>query len=194
MNFYISDTHFGHNNVIRFDNRPFRSISEMESIIVSNWNSTVKDTDTVYILGDFIWSKDENTWMDICDELAGKKVLILGNHDKKEFSKQLRSRFENITNLLEITDSMKHVVMCHYPIPFYRSDYSPDIYMLYGHVHNTKEAKYIKDFIATIKERRTGEKGEPLGQCYHVGCMEPYMNYTPRTLKEIISANEPERC
>ncbi len=194
MNYYISDTHFGHNNVIRFDNRPFHNVEEMEYELIKRWNSVVRNDDTVYIVGDFIWTKDDNYWIDICDELNGKKVLILGNHDKKEYSKVLRAKFENIANLLEITDGGKHVIMCHYPIPFYRSDYNPDIYMLYGHVHNTREAKYIKEIVATIKERYTGEKGEPLGKCYHVGCMEPYMDYTPRTLKEIISANEAGHC
>ena len=59
--FYISDLHINHDNVIRFDNRPFKNIQDMWIAIRDNWNSKVCPSDTVYILGDFIWSK-EPTW------------------------------------------------------------------------------------------------------------------------------------
>ena len=48
--YVISDTHFGHNNVIKFDNRPFADINEMNEAMVTNWNNTVKSTDTIYHL------------------------------------------------------------------------------------------------------------------------------------------------
>ena len=58
MNYYISDLHIGHANVIRFDKRPFADLNEMHRAIIDNWNSRVKTDDTVYILGDFIWQKE----------------------------------------------------------------------------------------------------------------------------------------
>lgn len=53
--YYISDLHFGHSNIIRFDNRPFSNVQEMEETIVKNWNERVAKDDVVYILGDFCW-------------------------------------------------------------------------------------------------------------------------------------------
>lgn len=41
MNRYISDLHFGHANILKFDNRPFRNTEEMETALIENWNSTV---------------------------------------------------------------------------------------------------------------------------------------------------------
>lgn len=53
-NFYISDLHIGHENILRFDNRPFADVNEMNNKLIENWNARVRSDDTVYILGDFI--------------------------------------------------------------------------------------------------------------------------------------------
>ena len=112
-NFYISDLHIGHENILRFDNRPFADVNEMNNKLIENWNARVRSDDTVYILGDFIWAK-ESEWPSIVGSLAGNKVLIRGNHDPKQFSAATRRMFQEITDLKEIKDSGKHVVMCHY--------------------------------------------------------------------------------
>lgn len=53
--FYISDWHYGHANVIAFDNRPFKSLLEMDEALVDRWNAVVSPGDTVYVLGDMFW-------------------------------------------------------------------------------------------------------------------------------------------
>lgn len=73
-NFYISDLHIGHENILRFDNRPFANVNEMNNKLIENWNARVRSDDTVYILGDFIWAK-ESEWPSIVGSLAGNKVL-----------------------------------------------------------------------------------------------------------------------
>ena len=52
MKYYISDCHFGHLNVLRFDKRPFKNIDENDSELIRRWNERVTDEDDVYILGD----------------------------------------------------------------------------------------------------------------------------------------------
>lgn len=54
MNYYISDLHLLHENVLRFDNRPFDSITQMQQTIVNNWNDKITNGDTVYILGEIM--------------------------------------------------------------------------------------------------------------------------------------------
>ena len=56
--------------------------------------------------------------------------------------------------------------------------------MLCGHVHTTKENDMLNEFVHRIREHRLGEF-ENRGQIINVGCMLPYMNYTPRTLDEL---------
>lgn len=78
--FYISDTHFGHKNCIKFDNRPFETVEEMDQTLIDNWNKKVSDEDTVYIIGDFIY-RSGNTFEWYLKQLKGKKILVSGNHD-----------------------------------------------------------------------------------------------------------------
>ena len=59
MKYYISDTHFYHANAIGFDNRPWQDVSAMNAALVENWNSVVKKSDDVYVLGDFLWNKED---------------------------------------------------------------------------------------------------------------------------------------
>ena len=61
MIFVTSDLHFGHANVIKFDNRPFQNVEEMDRALIALWNETVSKRDTVYILGDFSWYRGEKT-------------------------------------------------------------------------------------------------------------------------------------
>ena len=50
--FFIADTHFGHSEIMNYENRPFSSVEEMDNTIISNWNSVVSDNDKVFVLGD----------------------------------------------------------------------------------------------------------------------------------------------
>lgn len=188
MNYYISDLHLYHDNVLFFDKRDFKDVHQMFQVIKERWNNRVTKEDTVYILGDFIWLK-EPEWARIVAQLNGNKVLIRGNHDPKTFSKETRKLFIDVRDKAEITDNGRHVIMSHFPELCYKGDYNPDCYMLYGHVHNTREAAYTREFRDIIRSRINGTRGEPLGQLLHVGCMEPYMDYTPRTLDEIIQGD-----
>ena len=80
--YIISDMHFGHGNVIKYENRPFADAAEMDSVIIENWNNVVKVDDLVYVLGDVSFYPKEKT-LEIIQQLNGRKLLILGNHDRQ---------------------------------------------------------------------------------------------------------------
>lgn len=188
-NFYIADLHIGRANIIKFDKRPFADINEMHRTIVDNWNHMVRGDDTVYILGDFCWAK-ESEWPFYLAPLAGQKVLIRGNHDPKQFSQATKKYLSDVKDYKEITDNGRQVILSHYPIPFHKADYNLECWMLYGHVHTTREHDFMVKLRREIKASCT-EQGHCVGNWINVGCMMPWMDYTPRTLDEIIEREKP---
>ena len=59
MNYFTSDLHLGHRNIIRLCNRPFATIEEMDETLIRNWNAKVTKGDTVYILGDLLFRHEK---------------------------------------------------------------------------------------------------------------------------------------
>lgn len=187
MNYYISDLHFDHKNIIKFDNRPFSDVEEMNQALINNWNSVIQNNDTVYILGDFCWGKADR-WVEILKQLKGQKVLIQGNHDLTKYPSELKKMFQNIVDYLEIKDGENKVILSHYPIPFYKRDYLKNVYMLYGHVHTTFEyyATVALKLMSHKCDNRELGAGKSYNHFYNVGCM--LLGYTPRTLYEVVAA------
>lgn len=181
MKFYIADTHFGHEGIIKLDKRPFRSAGEMNETLINNWNSVVGKGHEVYIIGDMFW-KGSNA-AEILQRLNGVKYLVKGNHDR--ISPEISKGVEWIKDYAEIKDGENTVILCHYPILFYKHSYNPNTFMLCGHVHNqTKESADLERFITDMKSSRK-EKWENRAQICNVGCMMEWMNYTPKTLDQI---------
>ena len=80
MIYFIADTHFSEENIMRYENRPFIDVTEMNDEMLRRWNSVVNQDDEVYVLGDFGADGQEKS---ILNQLNGKKYLIKGNHDAK---------------------------------------------------------------------------------------------------------------
>ena len=179
MIYYIADMHFGHTNVIRFDDRPFADTEQMDEVLIQNWNERVTADDTVYVLGDAFWKNEENS-IRIMQRLQGHKHLIQGNHDRVKG--KLRPYWESIEQYAEVNDENRLAILSHYPILFYKNQHYGAV-MLYGHVHNTREWSLVEKW-----KNEQWTMGIP-SRLINVGCMMAYMNYTPRTLDELLEAN-----
>ena len=139
MIYFISDTHFGHVNVIRFCNRPYADVDEMNEALVSNWNARVRGNDTVYILGDLFF-RCENPQNILC-RLRGKKKLLLGNHDGSWMHKvTISDYFESVDTMLEVSDGQHGLTLCHYPMLSWK--HARRSYMIHGHIHNDTSADF----------------------------------------------------
>lgn len=113
--YFTSDLHFGHKNIIRFCNRPWETIEEMDEGLIKNWNSVVGENDLVFDLGDFAFASN-GRWKEILSRLNGRHYLILGNHDCQRYpGDKIMELFEDVQPqmLLQIDD--RYVYLNHYP-------------------------------------------------------------------------------
>lgn len=178
---YIADMHFDDDDIISYDNRPFDSVEEMNEAMIRNWNRVCQPEDLTWILGDFCAGNSER-WAEILDRLAGKKALILGNHDPEDLSDAVRERFEDIASYRESMNGERKVILCHYPVFSFRDHYF-GTYHLYGHVHSSFEWNVAQNARRLIRKLYVRND---IMYMANVGAMLPYMDYTPRTLEELI--------
>ena len=72
---FTSDTHFGHANIMKYCNRPFASVTEMDETLIANWNAVVRNGDTVFHLGDFAFCRETNAVERLLKRLNGLPLL-----------------------------------------------------------------------------------------------------------------------
>ena len=94
--FFIADTHFGSDEIRRYENRPFENVRQMDAELIARWNGAVGEEDTVYVLGDF---GAEGREAEVLGRLRGKKLLVKGNHDTQSCEYYRKAGFEQVYDL-----------------------------------------------------------------------------------------------
>ncbi len=128
--FFIADTHFGHKNVILYENRPFKNVEEMDSYMINKWNEVVDKEDDVYILGDFSYYDKEKT-KEIINSLNGNKYIVLGNHEEESIEYYYSAGFKRVYDCPVIFQ--EYYILSHKPI--YINPNMPYV-NIFGHVHS----------------------------------------------------------
>ena len=135
---FTADTHFGHKNIIRFCQRPFVDVEEMNRVMVENWNSIVGEDDLVFHLGDFSVGGAAE-WTSLLDNLNGRIILILGNHDMNNVSQGFMHRFLDVKMQMLISIGKQRIYLNHYPFLCYGGAYR-NTWQLFGHVHTNQQS------------------------------------------------------
>lgn len=130
----ISDTHFGHKNIVKYCERP----ENHNELMVANWQKLVAPEDRIIHLGDVFMGKESKEFASaIFPALPGEKSLILGNHDHetKKFYEGLGFYVCEHYKVWVPHDyaKMGSVVMTHYPLC---RDYPTWKVNIHGHIHN----------------------------------------------------------
>ena len=137
--FFTADTHLGHRNIIRYTNRPFATLEEMDEVIISNINSRVRSNDILYHLGDVAFG-DRNKVVSYLERINCKRIhLILGNHDKviRKNLTFFEKYFESIHDFKEIkTLCGQEITLCHYALRTWRKSHY-GAWSLFGHSHGS---------------------------------------------------------
>lgn len=132
--FFTADTHFGHEGVIKFSNRPFASVTDMDETLIRNWNAVVRPDDTVWHVGDFAHHCGLVRLGKIFSRLHGKKHLLVGNHDDST----LELPWSSTHQIAEVAISGQRLVLCHYAMRIWPGQRKGAIH-LFGHSHGRYE-------------------------------------------------------
>lgn len=127
MYFFTADEHYGHENIIRYCERPFEDVYEMNRALIIRHNEIVKPGDTVIHAGDFTLSNKVFAY-GIVEKLNGNHFFLNGSHDY-----WLKGR-RDIAQIMDLTVDGIFLVICHYAMRTWaRSHYNS--WQLYGHSH-----------------------------------------------------------
>ena len=125
----ISDTHFFHENIGRYCNRP----ENWQELIIKNWNDLITPDETVLHLGDFSFGQRSNFDL-LADMLQGKVILIRGNHDRLG---RVRYESRGVTIVNEpihvVLDVKVKIIFSHWPVV----PLDDGVINLHGHIHNS---------------------------------------------------------
>jgi len=135
---FSSDMHLGHAGVIKFCNRPFETVEEMDEAIVDKWNKTVRGTERVYVLGDVSFHNPK-VGVPLLRRLNGEKILVLGNHDKYSMTQYRQAGFVHICNETVIPMLGRRVRMSHFPYLPRPEENEPDHEMRYPHLRPRRD-------------------------------------------------------
>ena len=160
----VSDTHFGHENIIGYCKRPFVDIDEMDEIMIQRWNSVVKEGDKVYHLGDVYMGSGER-FLKKFTRLNGKKRLVLGNHDDLKRKIDGKIFLGDLFQKIYLFRSFKEFGLMMTHVPTHESSIiraGEGAINIHGHIH---------------------DKQSPKGP-YRCVCVE-HINYTPINIDEL---------
>jgi calcineurin-like phosphoesterase family protein len=155
MIWFTSDKHFDHKNIIKYSNRPFASVEEMNEALIVNHNSVVSKNDTVYDLGDFCLSSRSDYFL---SRLNGNIVRIKGSHDRNFNGPRM---LVIDSGLFSEQGRPIHITLCHYALRSWQESHY-GAWALYGHHHG---------------------KLEPYGLSFDVGV--DCWNYFPVSLEQV---------
>lgn len=140
MIYITSDQHFGHANIIKYCDRPFDSVQQMDEAMIACWNEVVRPDDTVYVVGDFTLANQEAA-LKYRKRLVGHKVFMPGSHDRWIHDagkpKQLTGTpFSEWTGywIEEIKHKGHYITLCHYSMRSWPRSFHGSLHC-YGHSH-----------------------------------------------------------
>jgi calcineurin-like phosphoesterase family protein len=187
MNHYLSDTHFGHENIIRFCWRPFINVEQMNAEILIGIMSTFERGNPFIFGGDLAFGRWVGCLSTLPEELRQQNIMVLGNHDKESHVPLYSRWFANVVgkvrkwreNCVKVRDGDRTVLVSHYP----QQERQGCDYNFYGHFHNNLFLPGRDDH----PENR--EAHWVLSSPHHFNISAEILDYKPRTLDEVITLN-----
>lgn len=162
----ITDTHFNHKNIIKYEHRP----ENYQNLIIENCKKLISPEDELYHLGDVIFSRKSELY-DILIQIPGKKFLTLGNHDDEKAQWFKNKGFDVVSKYLFINN----ILLSHKPMDLNNFKDMGIKFNIHGHFHS-KNRKDID---------RTGNYYSYYSNLHFLLSIEE-MNYKPILLEDFL--------
>ena len=138
---FMSDLHYNHENVIKFNRRPFENVKDMNWHIEQELITKVGPGDILFDMGDLFWKTDETTMKNVISLASPKEwYKILGNHDNYNVYRKsyIGTLFTLLSDILEINVDHEgrnyKLTLCHYPMISWNGKARGTL-MIHGHCH-----------------------------------------------------------
>ena len=135
--YFTSDHHFYHENIIKYCNRPFRSVGEMHDQMIAKWNKAVPNDARVYYLGDFGWGDRDSIEAVLVELNYDQLVWVPGNHDRSvTWIDKLASMATQVVAMngpMRVNHGGREYIISHEPVP--KDDMQMGDVNLHGHIH-----------------------------------------------------------
>lgn len=188
-----SDIHYSHKNICEGTStwdkgsgqRPFQTVEEMNSVLVSNINSCVGANDILYILGDVAFGNSANLRA-FREQLNCKDIhVILGNHDNnlRKNKDETHNLFTRVRSYDVLHLGEHELVLFHFPLATWDCIGRGTMH-IHGHCHRKPDKRFdpgksmdigvdghelmpytIDDILGLMKDRPLGNY---LGEDYHL--------------------------
>lgn len=168
-----SDHHFGHFNIIKYGERPFKDLKEMDEALVDQWNIYVKPEDHIYHLGDVTIERggkvQQDAFIRLIKRLNGHKRLIMGNHDHFPIKTYWEAGFEKVVGSGQWWGN--GLILSHYPIHPDHIGYRA-LGNVHGHIHQNPSPPIVTE--------KSGKRHGYINVCVEV------TNYHPVEVDEVL--------
>ncbi len=157
--FITSDLHLYHHNILKYCNRPWDNIDDMNMEIINRYIDTVSHNDNVLILGDITIKRNSSfkpILARIIKSLPGKKHLVLGNHDY--YSKKFYLEECGFLSVQKRIETNEYIIV-HDPNNFSKDDLNSKKILLHGHVHSYSQPLNIFVSRNNIKTKKIFDVG-----------------------------------
>ena len=168
---FIGCLHLGHKAIAA--HRGWNDVEEHDAHLIQEWNKVVDKRDTTYIVGDVTMEKSLH--YSKLDQLNGRKIVVLGNHDRHQDVKQLLMHVDGVAGAVDY----KGYIITHVPIhpnevQFYRGN-------IHAHIHHVNR---LEEVVVNSSYLDEGSKPEPtLHKYFNVDAH--LINYRPLELAEL---------
>lgn len=131
MDYFTGDWHLDHANIIKYCNRPFKSVGEMNSTIIDNINDVVMPNDRIFNVGDVALRANLGA---LRKRINCKNIFVVpGNHDRVN---ELKNHFTVLPQCYVYENEGYSIVLCHYAMRVWARSHH-GVAHLYGHSHGT---------------------------------------------------------